>query len=92
MCAAIGIVSPQLRALREKVAASLGDGAKVYYDAHGHVSLVYVQAKQRAELEKLLKSIGSNAVRQTPYFVYCPISHQYRLMVDMPTVCSCVLG
>lgn len=61
---ALGLVSPQLRALRERVAASLGGEAAVYYAGDGHISLLYAPAGKIDEVRKFIAQFGANAEEQ----------------------------
>lgn len=57
-CAGLSLVSPELKKLREHIASSIGDQATVYYDADGHISVVYVEQKHKEQLEQHVEMHG----------------------------------
>jgi len=60
LCVGLRVVSPQLRALRERLAAA--SGGDLRYSGDGHVSVCYVAAEHAAQLQRLLDSDHPAAV------------------------------
>jgi len=54
LCVGLHIVSPQLRALRERLAGAVGGDLR--YEGDGHVSVCYVAAEHASHLQAFLNS------------------------------------